>query len=631
MVRWKLELAACLVVLVVPLIIVGTLYPHAGQPAPQWPILSLNALLSIYSVVFRTCLTFTLASCIGQLQWSWFSANHSLYDMVRYNDAANGPLGSIQLLWTQGIRQPLTAFGALIVVLSVAIDPFIQQILVPMDCEIKVAGATATLPRTNLLYNSTGMLDDDFEYAHYNLYTPTYTPETFMSWQCPSGNCTFSETYGTLGFCSSCEDWSTRVTVSANDACSDWKSSCKFSSSLYVGEDYNDDSFTWVNMTTVEMSSSTEMVVAETWRADNSSAMFGAVILKGATTDSMLGIDPFTSLNITGCDEPSSPDNWRCRGYGAASCVLRPCVRFYNATVDRGQLKEQLVSQSDPVDWGLPEIPVAYLATNIMWAVVDTQCISQDESQSLTERGYAVDSARWLPYNYSTQASSPFENDTLATSLLEHECLYALDDYFAGRFMDIWFTNGINGTVLSTNSSGSISLTGGTPPVIRYSDFDGPPFLQYLFTNTAMDFDDIDGAFANISDMATAWIRTLGNASFSSPAGGDVMHYATCTRVRWVWVTFPIILALMTVVFFGLAAVSSAVQQVPVWKLSPLAWVMRWGDPSQGAGPLSSATIDDMEQRSRDIVVVLDKNPDYRVKLVGPEEPGEFNSHEVGI
>lgn len=190
--HWKLELAASFIILAVPLAIVGTLYPCAGQPMPQWPVLiSLNALLSIYSVAFRACLTFILASCIGQLQWTWFSSKRTLYDVVRYNNAANGRWGSLQLLWTQRMRQPLTAFGALILILSVAIDPFIQQLLLPTDCNIKITDQKATIPRSNILDSSIAT------YAESSVMTPVYTPETFLSWQCPSGNCTFSQIYNT--------------------------------------------------------------------------------------------------------------------------------------------------------------------------------------------------------------------------------------------------------------------------------------------------------------------------------------------------------------------------------------------------------------------------------------------------
>lgn len=116
--------------------------------------ISINGLLSIYNLVFKTCITYTVASCVGQLQWSWFSADRRLlYDAVRYHEAAVGWWGSFQLLRTQGWKHPLAALGAFILIATVVVDPFIQQLVVPVDCSAVVSGENATVPRTNMVGN----------------------------------------------------------------------------------------------------------------------------------------------------------------------------------------------------------------------------------------------------------------------------------------------------------------------------------------------------------------------------------------------------------------------------------------------------------------------------------------------
>ncbi|POS73077.1 hypothetical protein DHEL01_v208520 [Diaporthe helianthi] len=132
----------------------ATLYPHHGQPLPQWPFkVSTNSLLSVYALVLKAVIAFILASCIGQLQWTWFAETRPLTDMLHFDSATRGADGALGLIWRQRFRQPLTSLGCMILVLSLAVDPFTQQLVRPVDCSVeqREAGAIATLSRVNVL------------------------------------------------------------------------------------------------------------------------------------------------------------------------------------------------------------------------------------------------------------------------------------------------------------------------------------------------------------------------------------------------------------------------------------------------------------------------------------------------
>jgi hypothetical protein len=94
--------------------IILTIILHANQPLPQWPYhITINGLLSIYSIVLRGCIAYILSACIAQLQWTWFSSEaRPLYDVVRFDEATRGPWGSVKWLCRHHIRQPLTAIGS---------------------------------------------------------------------------------------------------------------------------------------------------------------------------------------------------------------------------------------------------------------------------------------------------------------------------------------------------------------------------------------------------------------------------------------------------------------------------------------------------------------------------------------
>lgn len=113
---WKWEIGACFLSSLSIVTVAVTLYPHQGMPLPKWPFkISINSLLSIYSLVFKATLGFVLAAGIGQLQWTWFSSERRMYDLTLYDGAGRGVWGSLQLLSIQRLRQPLTALGAIIV------------------------------------------------------------------------------------------------------------------------------------------------------------------------------------------------------------------------------------------------------------------------------------------------------------------------------------------------------------------------------------------------------------------------------------------------------------------------------------------------------------------------------------
>lgn len=80
---------------------VAVLAIYDQKPNPQWVSgsITLNTVMSVTSTVFRLGLVFTLATCISQLSWTWFSKREKpLYHMARFDKASRGAIGSLQLL-----------------------------------------------------------------------------------------------------------------------------------------------------------------------------------------------------------------------------------------------------------------------------------------------------------------------------------------------------------------------------------------------------------------------------------------------------------------------------------------------------------------------------------------------------
>ncbi|KAL7933972.1 hypothetical protein V8C35DRAFT_280290 [Trichoderma chlorosporum] len=630
--NWYLEIICCILAVAALFAIVGTIYPYRGKPGPEWPnIISLNTLLAIYTMILKACLALVIGSGISQLQWVWFSSERSLHDVVKYNTATSGAWGSFQWLWAHKLRQPLTAFGAVITIVALAIDPFTQQLLSYTGCNTILEGSVAGLPRTNYFQGhgiasgtniEGGPIDKTIEPAlqaaiNAGLFGTPYTvvPE------CSSGNCTFLQKYATLGYCTKCQDISTSITIT-NETCY----LRNFTEGQFGGANYktrpcsaetNASNITTalLNTDSVTFQGSTNLSI--TWDdgpASNNNPDVGAMqitesgitnpssygyywtqVLIGKTSFSLQHLYPDGSGPIADCNG-SEANSWSCKGYGAAQCTLQPCVREYSAAVNAGILQETLVNSTDPfLIWGYGDNNGT---SNGAMAVIDTRCTTEEENAKLAAQGYEVNATRWLPYNvtigYSNSpVAAPFSN-----------CTYAIDYLFASDLYQQYLVDFFNGTITANIFNENFVV----------GEVTGPQPLQVMYNVGHFDFERVEGIFGNISDSMTAYIRGAGQAELSSPATGEVMHYDTCLQVQWGWLALPAALVFLVIIFLVWTIVVTAGQ--PVWKTSPLTMVFHgpWSSGSLEAYGLSQEraaqleTSDGMEDASKSIFVKIDRS-----------------------
>lgn len=656
---WEWEFAACLLLLATPIIIFSTLYPHDGQPLPQWPFkISINSLLSVYALVFKAAMGLILTSCIGQLQWRWFSETRPLADMLLFDNATRGADGALGLIWRQKFRKPLTALGCVITVLAVAVDPFVQQLVQPVDCSVEVSGgnAIATLPRANVFEGlgydgdanvtdptrskiDLGMTDKDIDSA---LYDAIFSPGQGPPRQCSTGNCTFADTYGTIGMCSFCQDASADVNITGT--CSDPDSSyashhpasgadCPADSGFTLDSNFSTGEYIELG-TRMEISSSgtsdTPVVAAgdsethqESMLSGTRNLLFG--FLLGATTGTG-GRTDWTASGSSRCGPNEPKGSWSCQGYGAATCSLQPCVQIYKATISAGILEEHLVESSSDTAWGMiydKEGEPAYLT------LIDAQCAVQVQTPS----GWSSSmGSRWLPYNFnlSIEFDTSIDVDVIhlpddAKALLESGCLYIMS---ADSILSAAASR-LDGTILP-NSLGGQGSSAADAEVYDLSNFEGPEMIRSIYNWGHTDPERVRSVLANISDSLTTYIRAhggspnfLGSTDFSKDVQGKVYHYATCLQVQWPWLSYPASLAVLTVLFFFMVTEATRRQGTSVWKASPLAWVLRVEGPGNEVFPASHGSCKSMKDRSTQVAVQLfDGGPDGpRIRVEDLKDP----------
>lgn len=630
---WFLEILNAILLLVAIFAIVATLYIHAGQPVPQWPFhITINAMLSIYAVVFKASMAFIQTSCIGQMQWSWFSGSpRPLHDLVLFHDAGQGPWGSLTWLWAHHVRQPAAALGACIIIVAMAVDPFVQQLIQPVDCTEQLRGApTASVPAANIV-----TYDGFSDALQPSFMAGFYTRQNLTDFECTTGNCTFAEDYTTLGFCSSCEDVSAKVTITKNcTVISDqnmtgYPGPCGGYS--VTSEDFElpviwnittsyppfDLTFyhNWMNTTwweqmadqdvpyeddtpdvfTIQASPRFEpyMIASDTlaWPHPNQVA-FGVDVgvIYGMSENSIFRQDPRDpQQNLTGCDDASSNNTWYCRGYGAATCLMQPCLRTYSAGVTAGRLTETLVDQTDPEeDWGYTNVDGAEIVKGY-FGLVDKGCINAEQQQRLAAEGYdkvSDNQTRWLPYKVTydpTQPNATAYNDTLSFSLLANHCLFLVDELFVDGIWSQALTGFLLGTV-KRYSPGYDPLNEATPIQTTLEDrislgrtsFKGPDAVRYMWNSGRVNMTGIRDPMENLAQALTFWVRSAGggvprqDGIFNRRVTGEVLHYAICAQVAWAWLALPAALTVLTLLLLASTMQATSRGRLPVWKSSPL-------------------------------------------------------------
>lgn len=650
--HWKWEMVACALVLAVPLIMVATMFPHRNQPIPQWPSrISINALLSIYALVFKSAIAYVVTSCVGQLQWSWFSSgSRPLSDVILYDGAARGPWGLLALLWSHRLQQPLAVLAAVIMISGIAIDPFIQQIIRPFDCSVPSDRHVATLPRTNRLDTS------NFNYGELEqtsggqtlssaLIATLYSAGNEAPYDCSTGNCTFPGTYSTLGVCSVCEDRSADIVVeltglNGSGDCNTQNITSRLTAGdegYYWGVNDREMITTFYDACWVDTHTDVARMDVFTLFGDDLSVRIDVLVGKTKFSDARRLIS--TAKNITGCDSSQANDTWACRGYGAASCTLRPCVRTYSANIEAGHLTEQLTSQSAAIhiDWGssLQSVDGSFGPDDSSYiGLLDTQCVSRQEGAFLATKGFDLhNTTRWIPFHRDlsdvslSQEETSSDWDSHVESLLRHNCLYLMSSNF---LYAVGYGNNMGPHVTNPDASKFVGTVQALMPGVNqfgdyiYNVFGGPEILQNIYDYGRVDFERIQNVFQNISDSLTTFIRTHGNATHSVPVRGQVQHYATCLRIQWPWITLPAVIAILTILFVFLVIDSARRRETPIWKASPMPWILNSsletrGDaspPGSSGLPKGGISVARMEEESTQILATLSEGATSKIAMV---------------
>ena len=510
---------------------------YNDQPVFDWNGVTLNAMVAVLSTISKALLAFTLSECLGQAKWIWFSwQQRTLNDVNLIDQGSRGPLGCFKILGQPAARS-FIGMGAIIIILSAAIDPFVQLTIgkrdmvryennlnVQISCAKRYSmgsfnrvAATSSKelatvfllcrPLTHHLVkapdgNTYSLTETDADFGmksavFYGLSQPDASISQQTQRFCPYGNCTW-DTFRSLAICSACNDLTDRL----------------------VTKDMGVRSPLLVSLETTNSGTYEEQVteyrLPNGLRGDRSTLMTAYGTGDQNESISFASLDTLiwsiTMMNFTENEGPSSSVK-----VSAIECGLWYCVNAYTSEVKGGNLTEIIQpapSKRNPDSW---------------------QPLLEPNSDTIITPPPNT-------LNYDGRTSSVRRTDLqLGEGFnVSQAAIYSISELMNATFT-IPSTEGINAYVLPIHGT-------------TYS----PTAMQRLYNSR-----NLEATFASLAKSMTNNMRQ--NADGSNVAIGKAGEYLILIRVRPWFLTLPVILTLGGVAFLAIVIYHTHKSRLAVW------------------------------------------------------------------
>ncbi|CAG8424896.1 unnamed protein product [Penicillium salamii] len=200
---WTLEVLAAVFSVSCFVAICAILGGYDGKARPDLRYgLSLNAIISVLATGCKSSLMFAIGEALSQSKWVRFrNFSTPLVDMQTFDSASRGPLGAMMMLFHK--RPSVTTFGAAVVVLMLAFDPFVQQITKYPTRSAPIRDGTGVAITKKLAHFVPFNSSSSQWVMAYS--SGLWSDDNILHAKCSSGNCTWSVSRS-AGMCTKCDD-----------------------------------------------------------------------------------------------------------------------------------------------------------------------------------------------------------------------------------------------------------------------------------------------------------------------------------------------------------------------------------------------------------------------------------------
>ncbi|KAJ4336035.1 hypothetical protein N0V95_008732 [Ascochyta clinopodiicola] len=569
--RWLFEITCWFISAASLGAIVGIYVRINNERLADW-----GTLLSFANVLGKfasAALIVPTTEALGQLKWNWFNDSpKAMWDFEIFDKATRGPWGAVMLLFrTKG--RSLAALGALLIVLLLAIDTFLQQV-VTLPNVWSLHETYGEVPRT-VQYNadlgrvtSEGMAlateDKDIgllarKYFYGNGTQPIpfgsgVRPDIPLS--CPTNNCTWP-VYETLGVCSECADVSSYLSYNCVDGRLDWTSNL-------FGSDFGME-LTYPNATMCgyffnSTNGDPAMMIGYA-PEHNDSVPNEVLIMRTIPGLSIYERKPMFSngsINFSHIRNPiadvlivSAADGTVASVYNkeppiAHECLLYWCVQTIKSSYYEGAYHEEILRTSTnttPAEslWMVEQVEPKYLNGTII-----------DYTENVTIKTKESLDGKMTDFGLSNASA--------------YAHMMPFDDMFPAFY-----------TVKPNESE----------PILRYCTWtQGPAFNRPLDFNPWLAPNNITHHMERLATAMTNAYRSVGSSN--EVVSGPAYFREVYIHVQWEWLIFPIILLLLSLVFLVTTIVKTSDGSTGIWKTSAMPTLI-YGLPKEIQTQLNAA------------------------------------------
>ncbi|KAK7972695.1 hypothetical protein PG988_006829 [Apiospora saccharicola] len=208
---WLWELATMSVSFASMTAVIVTLAVEDGKSLDDWTLpIQPNSLISIFITLSKSAMMTVITGAIAQSMWMQFEQNLTpLLRVEEIQEAGRGPWGSIKLLTAmmKGKRFNLIAIvGAVITVATLALDPFVQQVMSFPNRTIPAQDGKAIFRSTQ------SWRDLDITSVQGAILGGIYRNPQITNYTCTESSCSWP-TITILGVCSACKDLTSEADI----------------------------------------------------------------------------------------------------------------------------------------------------------------------------------------------------------------------------------------------------------------------------------------------------------------------------------------------------------------------------------------------------------------------------------
>lgn len=505
---WTWEIGGAALSIICVALLIGFLAFVNGLPYASWQYsISPNTVISVIGTVAKTAMLVPVSACLGQLKWNQVThqTTISLYQFHVLDQASRGPWGAVEAFWR--IKSAVPLAGASLVILSIALDPFAQQVLVFPSRDVPARNETAYIQKAQE-YKPAWTTDGNANMEP-AMQVAVMTGLARMNYplepHCPTGRCEYPD-IATLGVCTACED----ITGVAEQECQ------PFTSTSTRWDEWKAS----LDAASVNQSSIYASVPADCSYSTPSGLQFTPDWLYSFQSDNRFTVvrSPFTS--VTSKAEVNKHP-------GAIASVITAKYPFEDVIYTAANSSEFEHK---------PEITHCVVTLCERLYTRNTVTVGNRMLQPSRSQVLKVEDIHTWPHRLI-----PAEG----TKTFSHNASYVIGP-FAYASLISYLADVLNTTVYGTlSSSGEHEPYAGLGPIIYNS-----------------------GSVADsFSHMATSMTNQIRSSVEATHVRGLVIRTETFIHVRWPWILVPTFLVAMSLVFFLSTAVRSRSQPV-LWKSS---------------------------------------------------------------